>query len=417
MIRPIFTEIGLFLTPFVLYAAFLIATRAGVLRSAVVDAAAHRLARHRLAHAGGRQLRAAGAVFRRAAGLDLCAGACRRRQVRAGNDAMTDGAHLGDAAWLKRRRRRASARAARSRRRGGARRRRRGAQCVDGVAGRRDRRRDDRGAATRSCAASKRPGSRRCRPASSTAPSPWSSTAIRSKSRPCARTSKPTAARPRSRSAATGKPMPSGATSPSTRFRLARRHGLRLCRRPRRYRRAPGALHRRSGSAHRRGLSAHPALLPLSRLVRPRRARRRRPAACIAARSGLDTLSRERVRMEMLKLMVAPHAAPTLAVMAEAGMLGTVLGGVPLLASFENMVKAEAAIGAAPDAVRRLGALGVQVDGRRRAAGAAAAAVQRRARAAHGAGILVAGAARGRRARGACIALSAWAGSLSPIAC
>lgn len=31
MIRPIFTEIGLFLTPFVIYAAFLIATRAGVL--------------------------------------------------------------------------------------------------------------------------------------------------------------------------------------------------------------------------------------------------------------------------------------------------------------------------------------------------------------------------------------------------
>jgi hypothetical protein len=31
MIRPIFTEIGLFLTPFVIYAAFLMATRAGVL--------------------------------------------------------------------------------------------------------------------------------------------------------------------------------------------------------------------------------------------------------------------------------------------------------------------------------------------------------------------------------------------------
>ncbi|MDR3419776.1 MAG: DUF6111 family protein [Xanthobacteraceae bacterium] len=30
MIRPIATEIGLFLTPFVLYAAFLLATRAGV---------------------------------------------------------------------------------------------------------------------------------------------------------------------------------------------------------------------------------------------------------------------------------------------------------------------------------------------------------------------------------------------------
>jgi hypothetical protein len=33
MIRPAFTEIGLFLTPFVLYTAFLLATRAGVLQS------------------------------------------------------------------------------------------------------------------------------------------------------------------------------------------------------------------------------------------------------------------------------------------------------------------------------------------------------------------------------------------------
>ena len=32
MIRPFFTEIGLFLAPFVLYAAFLWATRAGVLQ-------------------------------------------------------------------------------------------------------------------------------------------------------------------------------------------------------------------------------------------------------------------------------------------------------------------------------------------------------------------------------------------------
>jgi len=83
--------------------------------------------------------------------------------------------------------------------------------------------------------------------------------------------------------------------------------------------------------------------------------------ACIVARAGLETLSRERVRMELLKLLVAPRATPTLAVMAETGILGTVLGGVPLLASFENMAKVEATIGAKPDAVQRLGALGVAV--------------------------------------------------------
>jgi poly(A) polymerase len=83
--------------------------------------------------------------------------------------------------------------------------------------------------------------------------------------------------------------------------------------------------------------------------------------ACIRARGGLAILSRERVRIEMLKLLLAPHAAPTLAVMAEAGLLGEVLGGVPLLASFENVAKIGAACGMAPDAVRRLGALGVLV--------------------------------------------------------
>jgi poly(A) polymerase len=83
--------------------------------------------------------------------------------------------------------------------------------------------------------------------------------------------------------------------------------------------------------------------------------------ACIRARAGLETLSRERVRMELLKLLLAPHATPVLAVMAETGLLGAVLGGVPLLASFENMAKVEAAAGVEADATRRLGALGVAV--------------------------------------------------------
>ena len=89
--------------------------------------------------------------------------------------------------------------------------------------------------------------------------------------------------------------------------------------------------------------------------------------ACILARAGLETLSRERVRMELLKLVMAPRATATLAVMAECGLLGAVLGGVPYLASFENMTKVEAAAGIAPDAVQRLGALGVAVmeDGER----------------------------------------------------
>jgi tRNA nucleotidyltransferase/poly(A) polymerase len=83
--------------------------------------------------------------------------------------------------------------------------------------------------------------------------------------------------------------------------------------------------------------------------------------AAIVMRAGLEQLSRERVRMELMKLMVAPHAVPALAVMAEAGLLGSVLGGVPHLASFANMGKVEAACGLVPDATRRLGALGVWI--------------------------------------------------------
>ena len=65
--------------------------------------------------------------------------------------------------------------------------------------------------------------------------------------------------------------------------------------------------------------------------------------------------------MELVKLLLAEHAVPTLAVMTEAGLLETVFGGVPLLASFSNMVKLEHELGLLPNAVRRLGALAVSV--------------------------------------------------------
>jgi poly(A) polymerase len=83
--------------------------------------------------------------------------------------------------------------------------------------------------------------------------------------------------------------------------------------------------------------------------------------ACIRARSGLDTLSRERVRMELLKLFVALRATATLVVMAESGLLGPVLGGVPYVADFAKIADVEAALGLDADPVRRLGALGVMV--------------------------------------------------------
>jgi tRNA nucleotidyltransferase/poly(A) polymerase len=84
-------------------------------------------------------------------------------------------------------------------------------------------------------------------------------------------------------------------------------------------------------------------------------------AACIRARTQIDTLSRERVRMELMKLLMAPAAAPTCEAMMDAGILGSVLGGVPLVASLRRMAAIEATAGLAPDACRRLGALGVSI--------------------------------------------------------
>src|SRR5262249_5651522 len=83
--------------------------------------------------------------------------------------------------------------------------------------------------------------------------------------------------------------------------------------------------------------------------------------ACIDARDNLDRLSRERVRMELIKLVVAVHAVPTLAVMTASARLGPVLGGVLSLAAVATVAKLEAACGFAPDPVRGLGALAVMV--------------------------------------------------------
>lgn len=82
--------------------------------------------------------------------------------------------------------------------------------------------------------------------------------------------------------------------------------------------------------------------------------------AAIVARAGLDQLSRERVRMELMKLLAAPGSAPTLAVMAETGLLEAVVG-VPEIPAEAKMEMVEESAGVAPLPVRRLGALAVRV--------------------------------------------------------
>ncbi|MEW6639704.1 MAG: CCA tRNA nucleotidyltransferase [Pseudomonadota bacterium] len=83
--------------------------------------------------------------------------------------------------------------------------------------------------------------------------------------------------------------------------------------------------------------------------------------ACTGARAGLATLSAERVRMEMLKLVVAPRAAEVLVAMGDGGLLLALLGGVTYHGAFVTMVAAEAALQRAPDPMLRLGALAVAV--------------------------------------------------------
>lgn len=83
--------------------------------------------------------------------------------------------------------------------------------------------------------------------------------------------------------------------------------------------------------------------------------------ACIGARAGLATLSAERVRMEMLKLMVAEGAAGAVQAMADGGLLLPIFGGVAYTGPFTAMIEAERLLGLDPDPVRRLGALAVAV--------------------------------------------------------
>jgi poly(A) polymerase len=84
-------------------------------------------------------------------------------------------------------------------------------------------------------------------------------------------------------------------------------------------------------------------------------------SACIAGRDGLDQLSRERVRMELLKLLIAPGAAAALTAMADCGLLVRVLAGVPHLVHLERMIALEQALDLPAEAIRRLGALAVVV--------------------------------------------------------
>jgi poly(A) polymerase len=83
--------------------------------------------------------------------------------------------------------------------------------------------------------------------------------------------------------------------------------------------------------------------------------------ACIGGRAGLATLSAERMRMEMLKLMIAEGAPGALTAMADGGLLLPIFGGVAYTGPFAAMVSVERQLGLTPNPIRRLGALAVAV--------------------------------------------------------
>jgi len=83
--------------------------------------------------------------------------------------------------------------------------------------------------------------------------------------------------------------------------------------------------------------------------------------ACIRARAGLASLSAERVRTEILKLVVADGAITAVEAMADGGLAQAILGGIAYRGPFAAMIAAEGALSLKADAIRRLAALAVAV--------------------------------------------------------
>lgn len=79
-------------------------------------------------------------------------------------------------------------------------------------------------------------------------------------------------------------------------------------------------------------------------------------SACRELRDGLRELSRERVRTELLRLLVTPHAADVLAQVAT-DILPLILPDGSDVRLFTRVVEIERALQRAPDAIVRLGAL------------------------------------------------------------
>ncbi|MGE0769094.1 MAG: CCA tRNA nucleotidyltransferase [Hyphomicrobiaceae bacterium] len=82
-------------------------------------------------------------------------------------------------------------------------------------------------------------------------------------------------------------------------------------------------------------------------------------AACERGVFGVGRLSAERIRAELVKLLVAPRAVDAVRAMQEIGLLAAVLGGAPRIDVMADLVAAENAAGETGDAMLRLSGLAV----------------------------------------------------------
>lgn len=83
--------------------------------------------------------------------------------------------------------------------------------------------------------------------------------------------------------------------------------------------------------------------------------------ACIRGRAGLASLSAERLRMEMLKLLVAGGASAAVVAVADGGLLQALTGGVAYTGPLSAMIAIERELGLPASSTRRLAALTVAV--------------------------------------------------------
>lgn len=86
-------------------------------------------------------------------------------------------------------------------------------------------------------------------------------------------------------------------------------------------------------------------------------------AACRELAGGLDRLSRERIRAELLRLLEAPGAVTMLEAMHEAGILAHVLPHGPSVETCARLVRIQAHLGQIGDAILRLAALALHQPG------------------------------------------------------